>query len=125
MKPLPEPSEAATQAAIALGLPQCIGDVKDMLRVAYAFDMAARDADAARYRFLRARDLDSIEKGGVFAGMSQNIVLNEGDLDRAIDIAIAEASKLPLSQCETTDEPLGCEITVTMPEWLAIEKELV
>jgi hypothetical protein len=45
------------------------------------------------------------------------LVSDDGDKKRAV--------WLPLSQCETTDEPLGCEITVTMPEWLATEKGLV
>lgn len=45
--------------------------------------------DAARYRWLRARDLDTISRGGVFAGMTpQNIVLNGDDLDREIDAAM-------------------------------------
>jgi hypothetical protein len=56
-----------------------------------AADQAARDAvDAARYRWLRARDLDSIHLGGVFAGQTPaNIVLNGDDLDAEIDAAIA------------------------------------
>lgn len=45
--------------------------------------------DAARYRYLRDRDLDTIHKGGVFAGMTpKNVVLNGGDLDAAIDAAL-------------------------------------
>ncbi len=45
--------------------------------------------DAARYRWLRSRDLDTISKGGVFAGMTpENVILNEEDLDRAIDAAM-------------------------------------
>jgi hypothetical protein len=48
---------------------------------------------ANRYRFLRARDLGAIREGGVFAGLTpDNVVLNGEDLDRAIDAAIA-ASK--------------------------------
>ena len=47
-------------------------------------------ADAARYQFLRARDLDAIYAGGVFAGQTpQNVVLNGDDLDREIDAALA------------------------------------
>lgn len=45
--------------------------------------------DARRYRYLRARDLDTIHKGGVFVGLvPQNLVVNEDDLDRAVDAAI-------------------------------------
>ena len=45
--------------------------------------------DAKRYRWLRGRDLDTISKGGVFAGVTpDNIVLNEEDLDQAADEAI-------------------------------------
>lgn len=45
--------------------------------------------DAARYRFLRERDLDAISAGGVFAGMTpKNVVLNGDDLDAAIDRAL-------------------------------------
>jgi hypothetical protein len=44
--------------------------------------------DAARYRWLRGRDLDTISKGGVFAGLTpNNFVLNGEDLDREIDSA--------------------------------------
>lgn len=50
--------------------------------------------DAERYRWLRSRDLDTIDKGGVFAGMTpRNIVLNEEHLDTAIDAALKEQSK--------------------------------
>ncbi|MAM60878.1 hypothetical protein [Maritimibacter sp. UBA3975] len=50
------------------------------------------ERDAARYRWLRARDLDTIDKGGVFAGLTpQNMVLNGEDLDEAIDAAMAES----------------------------------
>jgi len=45
--------------------------------------------DAARYRWLRNRDLDAISQGGVFAGMTpEDVVLNGDDLDKAIDAAI-------------------------------------
>ena len=50
-------------------------------------------ADAERYRWLRNRDLDQINLGGVFAGMTpENIVLNELDLDEAIDQAMKESN---------------------------------
>ncbi len=46
-------------------------------------------ADADRYNWLRTRDLDTINQGGVFAGMTpENVILNEDDLDRAIDAAM-------------------------------------
>ena len=56
-------------------------------------DLQHGDAlDAARYRWLRSRDLETISQGGVFAGMTpQNVILNEDDLDQAVDAAIAAA----------------------------------
>ncbi|MDH5797696.1 MAG: hypothetical protein OEZ19_03955 [Paracoccaceae bacterium] len=49
-------------------------------------DLEELRRDAARYRWLRSRDLDTIGKGGVFAGMTpENIVLNGDDLDFWID----------------------------------------
>ena len=58
-------------------------------RIEERFDalQAPADAqDAARYRWLRSRDLDTIHNGGVFAGMTpKNVVLNGDDLDAAID----------------------------------------
>ncbi|HDY5555606.1 TPA: ead/Ea22-like family protein, partial [Pseudomonas aeruginosa] len=48
--------------------------------------------DAARYRWLRERDLETIRQGGVFAGMTpENIVLNLEHLDAAIDAALEGA----------------------------------
>ncbi|MBG7052712.1 hypothetical protein I5J19_31325 [Pseudomonas aeruginosa] len=42
--------------------------------------------DAARYRWLRERDLETISRGGIFAGMTpENIVLNLEDLDAEIE----------------------------------------
>jgi len=50
-------------------------------------------ADAARYRWLRSRDLETIVKGGVFAGMTPaNVVINEGHLDVYIDDEIRKAA---------------------------------
>ncbi|HBP6823480.1 TPA: hypothetical protein L6B08_26840 [Pseudomonas aeruginosa] len=50
--------------------------------------------DAARYRWLRERDLETIRQGGVFAGMTpENIVLNQEDLDAAIDAALEGATQ--------------------------------
>ncbi|EME0886779.1 ead/Ea22-like family protein [Pseudomonas aeruginosa] len=50
--------------------------------------------DAARYRWLRERDLETIRQGGVFAGMTpENIVLNQEDLDGIIDAALKGATQ--------------------------------
>ncbi|WP_201274069.1 hypothetical protein [Microvirga brassicacearum] len=58
----------------------------------------ADHVDAARYRFLRSRDLDTIDKGGVFAGRTpENTVLNGEDLDRAVDAAMAPRTSV--AQC--------------------------
>lgn len=47
------------------------------------------ERDAERYRWLRARDLDTIHMGGVFAGLTpDNMVLNGVDLDEAVDTAM-------------------------------------
>lgn len=52
----------------------------------------ARDAD--RYRWLRSRDLDTITRGGVFAGkMPEKQVVNGIDLDRYIDKAIRQSEE--------------------------------
>lgn len=53
---------------------------------------ATTERDAARYRYLRERDLDTIEKGGIFAGRTpDNVVVNGDDLDAAIDAALGGA----------------------------------
>lgn len=45
---------------------------------------------AKRYAYLRERSLDAIKSGGVFAGMTpDNVVLNGDDLDTEIDAALA------------------------------------
>lgn len=50
--------------------------------------------DAGRYRFLRSRDLETVNNGGVFAGVTpDNIVLNGADLDAEIDAAIGAAKQ--------------------------------
>ena len=52
------------------------------------------EADALRYRHLRAKDVDTIDKGGVFAGMTpDNVVLSEEDLDAAIDHEMIVAAR--------------------------------
>ena len=46
--------------------------------------------DAERYRYLRERPVDTIEKGGVFAGkVPENLIINLEDLDHHVDAAIA------------------------------------
>lgn len=48
--------------------------------------------DAERYRWLRERDVDTIHKGGVFAGVTpENLVINQEDLDAHIDRAMLNA----------------------------------
>ena len=62
------------------------------------------EPDARSYRYLRTRDLETINLGGVFAGMTPvNIVLNGIDLDAAIDAA-ACASAYGL--CDSGWEPV-------------------
>lgn len=47
-------------------------------------------AYAKRYAYLRERSLDAIKAGGVFAGLTpENVVLNGDDLDAAVDAAQA------------------------------------
>lgn len=54
--------------------------------------MDEKIAYAKRYAWLRSRDVDAISSGGVFAGMTpENVVLNGEDLDAAIDAAIERA----------------------------------
>lgn len=49
---------------------------------------AARDA--ARYRWLRAADVDSVYQGGIFIGQTPaNLVLNGEDADSAIDFSMS------------------------------------
>ena len=50
-----------------------------------------RNRYALRYNYLRERDLDTIEKGGVFAGRTpENSILTQEDLDEAIDAALRD-----------------------------------
>jgi hypothetical protein len=47
--------------------------------------------DAERYRKLRAADINAIHKGGVFAGLTpDNVVINGEDLDIAVDLLIGD-----------------------------------
>lgn len=50
--------------------------------------------DAARYQWLRSRDLLTVQSGGVFAGKTpDNVVLNGVDLDEEIDSLIASTGE--------------------------------
>jgi hypothetical protein len=47
--------------------------------------------DAMRYRKLRDADINTIRKGGVFAGLTpDNVVINGDDLDIAIDLLLPD-----------------------------------
>lgn len=85
------PAEAALLSAA-----RAIGNPGTFVKVAEAAGTAGRETeteqDAARYRWLRARDLETIGTGGVFAGITpQNVVLNGVDLDLRIDFEISQA----------------------------------
>jgi len=64
----------------------------DALKAAQGEPVAdAQRKDAERYRWLRERDLETLHRGGVFAGQTpQNMVLNGKDLDDAIDAAMGK-----------------------------------
>lgn len=63
--------------------------VKDRALEVALVEIERLRADADRYNWLRNRDLDTISQGGVFAGVTpENVILNEEDLDRAIDAAM-------------------------------------
>ena len=52
--------------------------------------LEAAEKDAKRYRYLRGRDLDTINNGGVFAGITpDNFILTGDDLDEAVDKALS------------------------------------
>ena len=52
------------------------------------------EQDAARYRWLRSRDVNAISQGGVFIGVTpDNYVINEEHADQYIDTAIAAQAK--------------------------------
>lgn len=57
----------------------------------WALDALLKEAAKSiqRYQWLRSRDIDAVCDGGVFAGVTpDNVVLNGEDLDVAIDTAI-------------------------------------
>lgn len=59
--------------------------------------------DAARYLFLRSKDLDAINHGGVFAGQTpHNFVLNGDDLDEAVDTEMKQLGQLLIAQSLST-----------------------
>lgn len=71
----------------------CLGQPITAAPTAPAVD-AETAKKAARYDFLRSRELSTIEFGGVFAGRTpDNVVLNGEDLDAAIDESIATADQ--------------------------------
>lgn len=87
------PAEAALLSAA-----RAIGSPGIYVKAAEAADTAGRETeteqDAARYRWLRARDLETIGTGGVFAGLTpQNVVLNGVDLDQRIDFELSQAQQ--------------------------------
>lgn len=72
---------------------RCI-DTAPAAFAAFRRDLASQRPDAMRYRWLRDRDVDTIDKGGIFAGMTpKNVVLNGAELDAAIDAAMAEEKR--------------------------------
>jgi hypothetical protein len=79
--------------AMLVVLPKDICHVhRDVIHDA-AVELKTLAADAARYQWMRSRDLNAIDKGGIFAGqMPQNLVINGEDLDREIDAAISKES---------------------------------
>lgn len=63
-------------------------------------------ADANRYRFLKRADVDAINAGGIFAGMTpDNVVLNGLDLDEGIDAAMDK----DFPDLSTTAQRLCCK----------------
>lgn len=90
---LPQRMEEIREALTEAGHPLCNENGHLALKALAAL-VAERDAlraDAERYRCLRGRDLNTIDVGGVFAGLTpQNVVLNGEDLDAAVDAIRAE-----------------------------------
>lgn len=95
--------ERATQVYEALTAP---GNFEPFAAMEIALRRSGLLDDAERYNWLRERDLDTIHKGGVFAGMTpKNVVLNGDDLDMAVDAAIAKAQ----GSCDTCGWKIGLE----------------
>jgi hypothetical protein len=58
--------------------------------------------DAQRYRWLRRRDVDTINLGGLFVGKTpENIVITDIDLDVAIDTAMLSCPQPAVTQPES------------------------
>lgn len=62
---------------------------------------------SARYKYLRERDLDTIQKGGIFAGSTpDNQLLSGVDLDKAIDKELMKPKSdiQPANKCDKTHD---------------------
>ncbi|OBY45895.1 hypothetical protein [Pseudomonas aeruginosa] len=89
---LNEIAENDSVVAVWRGRTQRTEEERDRLKAENQIRRMAKDA--ARYRWLRERDLETIRQGGVFAGMTpENIVLNLEHLDAAIDAALEGAKQ--------------------------------
>lgn len=90
--PWQEARNIIEEAAQYKHAPVALGDAEVLSMSQALFMMRDADArDAARYRWLRGRNLDAISAGGVFAGMTPaNVVLNGKDMDASIDAAMAK-----------------------------------
>lgn len=84
-----------------INCPYCKGPIRIAMPIRFTPIAALRDnkqesnIDAARYRFLRNRDLETITQGGVFAGMTpDNYILNGEDLDQAVDVAMQQPQRM-------------------------------
>lgn len=54
-------------------------------------DVVRLSRDADRYEVLRQENIDTIDNGGLFAGLvPENLVINGNDLDRRTDAVIAQ-----------------------------------
>ncbi|WP_295377263.1 hypothetical protein [uncultured Pseudacidovorax sp.] len=83
-------SELYFWTAFAFVIGACAGVMVVALCNAAAEGDRRFERDAARYAYLRMRPLDTIQRGGVFAGLvPANVVLNGDDLDAAVDAAMA------------------------------------
>lgn len=104
---------AETEPVCAAGVEPCACAVAT-LRYAVKCEQ-----DAKRYQYLRSRNLDTIHNGGVFAGMTpNNVIINGNDLDVIIDAAIEENPVSGLSGSGmTTHTALHIERKTAMSDW--------
>ena len=73
--------------------------------------MNQTEQDAKRYQWLRSRDLETIGKGGVFAGLTpDNTILNGKDLDSEIDKAMKPNLK-PVDLSVLIEYDIDCEFS--------------